>query len=125
MSTSRHFTNRELACRHCGVNKVQPKELKMLERMRALLSQKAGKDVPVHINSAYRCPTHNVAVSSTGRRGPHTTGRAFDVRITIGPSGVDVLECAIKAGFTGIGVQAKGRGRFLHLDTLRKRLYSY
>jgi zinc D-Ala-D-Ala carboxypeptidase len=35
---------------------------------------------------------------------------------------------ALEAGFTGIGVQQKGTGRFLHLDTLenlRPTVWSY
>ena len=35
---------------------------------------------PLQITSAYRCPSHNDSVSSTGMAGPHTTGLAVDIR---------------------------------------------
>lgn len=72
---------------------------------------------PLRVTSAARCPDHNSRVSGTGRTGPHTTGRAID----LGVSGADayrVIQIALELGFTGIGVQQKGAGRFVHLDTL-------
>ncbi len=89
---------------------------------------------PMRVTSAARCPAHNDLVSSTGRTGPHTTGRAID----IGVSGADahqLLRVAMRFGnFTGIGVSQKGahEKRFLHLDDLpnapgqpRPTLWSY
>jgi uncharacterized protein YcbK (DUF882 family) len=70
---------------------------------------------PFKITSAYRCPDHNAAVSSTGRDGPHTTGRAVDISIR-GAQAFKLVCHATAAGFTGLGVNQKGGGRFIHID---------
>lgn len=72
---------------------------------------------PVEVTSAARCPDHNARVSGTGRTGPHTTGRAIDLGVTHGKAHI-VLATALKMGFSGIGVQQKGGGRFIHIDDL-------
>jgi len=75
---------------------------------------------PLTVTSAARCPEYNASVSSTGAKGPHTTGRAID----FGISGYDahkLLSLALSMPhFTGIGVAQKGphKERFIHLDTL-------
>jgi hypothetical protein len=46
----------------------------------------------------------------------HSRGIAVDIAIQ-GPEAVRLLDLALELGFTGIGVQQKGDGRFLHLDT--------
>lgn len=73
------------------------------------------------VGSAYRCPEHNLDVSTTGENGPHTTGKAVDIRI----QGIDarvLLDAAVKHGFEGIGIQQTGpRGRrFIHLDMVKR-----
>jgi len=89
--------------------------MEMVERIRELCG------FPLPVSSAYRCPTHNAAVSSTGLDGPHTTGRAMDIRI-YGHRAWSLLEAALEVGhFTGIGVAQKNRdrgARFIHLDDL-------
>jgi len=70
-----------------------------------------------HITSGARCPTHNSKVSRTGRTGPHTTRRAFDIGVS-GPAAHYALRALLSAGFTGIGVNQKGDSRFLHADDL-------
>lgn len=74
---------------------------------------------PFPITSAYRCPDHNAKVSSTGRTGPHTTGRAIDIGVR-GEQAFKLVQLALQYGttFTGIGLQQKGQGRFVHLDDL-------
>jgi uncharacterized protein YcbK (DUF882 family) len=72
---------------------------------------------PLTITSGYRCPAHNQSVSTTGATGPHTTGLAADIGIS-GRDAVVVLRMALQVGFTGIGVQQKGGGRFLHVDLI-------
>lgn len=71
------------------------------------------------INSGYRTPAHNEAISTTGDNGPHTTGRACDVQV-YGTPAFDLIRLALLLGFTGIGVQQKGDpgSRYLHLDDL-------
>jgi len=87
---------------------------------------------PLPVSSGARCPSHNAAVSKTGRTGPHTTGRAIDLAVSHGQA-FEVLSVALKSGFfTGIGINQKGGGRFIHLDDLpnvsgqpRPTLWSY
>jgi uncharacterized protein YcbK (DUF882 family) len=87
---------------------------------------------PLKVNSAARCPTYNAKVSATkSRTGPHTTGRAIDFDVTHADAH-DLARRAFAAGYTGIGVQQKSGGRFLHIDDLpnapgqpRPHLWSY
>ncbi len=91
---------------------MEPLFLKKLDELR----DNYGK--PIILNSAYRCPDHNRAVSSSKSvNGPHTTGKAVDIR-TSRKEAYTVLSLAFLAGFTGIGVAQKGSGRFIHLDML-------
>ena len=86
---------------------------------------------PIALSSAYRCPDHNAKVSSTGRTGPHTTGKAVDIRCS-GDIAYRVLTLAAELGFRGIGVSQKGNhgSRFIHIDdiedeTIRPWVWSY
>ena len=72
---------------------------------------------PLAVTSAARCPNHNARVSGTGRTGPHVTGRAIDLAVDRGDA-YRLLRMALEAGFSGLGFQQKGAGRFLHLDDL-------
>jgi zinc D-Ala-D-Ala carboxypeptidase len=106
-----HFTRAELACRcGCGRMEIPLAEVERLERVRI----KCG--FPFSITSGYRCPEHNVKVSSTGLEGPHTKA-AFDIAV-IGNQALDVIRFALEEGFTGIGVKQHGSGRLIHLDAL-------
>lgn len=106
-----HFSNAELACK-CGCGMLPAQDfMEKIERLRVSV----GFALPV--SSAARCPEHNARVSSSGRDGPHTTGRAIDLDV-FGSKAHLVLSTAVRMGFTGIGVQQKGGGRFLHLDDL-------
>lgn len=108
-----HFTPRELACKGSGAIVIETAFLDRLEQLRGIYGR------PMVINSAYRSPAHNAAVSSTGTHGPHTTGRAVDVQVH-GAHAIELVRRAIECGFTGIGLQQKGpvSSRFVHLDDL-------
>lgn len=125
MSELRHFKISDFACRHCGENKIDYKLVEMIDELR----ERCG--FPIVISSGYRCPDHNVKVSSTGRNGPHTTGRAADLSVSH-QQALTVLRKALAMEFTGFGVNQKGGGRFIHLDTLpagpaqpRPHIWSY
>lgn len=82
---------------------------------------------PLILSSAYRCPEHNQIVSTTGANGPHTTGRAVDIKIDR-DNAFNLLGLICERDFSGIGVAQKGNGRFLHVDNLREKrpaLWSY
>jgi uncharacterized protein YcbK (DUF882 family) len=75
--------------------------------------------IPLVVSSAYRCPDYNDKVSSTGRNGPHTTGKAVDIVIS-GKEALVLVGLALEHKITGIGVSQKGpmEKRFIHLDTV-------
>lgn len=111
---SKHFSDEELGCRcGCGVFGMTPDFIEKLEELRLAYNK------PMIVSSGYRCPEYNDKISTTGRLGPHTTGRAIDILA----SGVDVYELlyfAIGYEFAGIGVKQSGPHyqRFIHLDML-------
>lgn len=124
--TWRYFTVAEFACK-CGKcqNLIDHQFITELDELR----HRYG--APLNVSSGYRCPEYNAKVSSTGLTGPHTTGRAADLLVDRG-NAHKLLRIAMGMNFTGIGVQQKGAGRFLHLDNLpnatgqpRPTLWSY
>lgn len=110
----RFFSDRELRCK-CGEcdGEMDPHFMSKLVALRAYLN------FPFPVSSAYRCPAYNARVSSTGENGPHTTGRAVDIRVS-GEQAFQILTQAARFGFTGVGVSQKGPhgSRFIHLDDL-------
>jgi uncharacterized protein YcbK (DUF882 family) len=125
----RYFQLSEFDCK-CGGLPNCPKNLMnpvFLERLDAL-RHKLGFPLPVA--SGYRCPAHNVKVSTTGLTGPHTSGLAADLRVS-GRQAYAILELAADFDFSGIGVRMHGpaEGRFIHLDMIetgpRPNCWSY
>ena len=119
------FSDAELTCK-CGCAQQKMHDDFMVKVIE--LRRKCGFPFPV--SSAYRCPTHNRKVSSSGLTGAHTTGRAIDIAVQ-GAQARMLMKVALDMGFTGIGVQQKGGGRFIHLDDLdakwgpRPNVWSY
>lgn len=93
---------------------------------------------PFIVTSGYRCPDYNEKISTTGRDGPHTTGRALDVRVD--PErvmelitwlyNVNILNPMLHGG---LGLRQRGNyaDRFVHFDNLtqdespRPRVWTY
>ncbi len=122
-----NFTPEEMACRHCGEILVAPVFMDRLQAMRAKLG------FPFLVSSGYRCPSYNAKVSTTGRSGPHTTGRAADLAI-FGIETALLITAAPGFGFSGRGLLQHGSWarRFVHLDDLestprcpRPRIWTY
>lgn len=103
-----NFSAREFTCSHCGAEGIQESHL---ERLQALRTE-YGKSM--RITSGYRCPQHPIEAKKTSP-GAHALGLASDVAVE-GNEAYEILRLAFKHGFTGIGVQQKGSGRFIHLD---------
>jgi zinc D-Ala-D-Ala carboxypeptidase len=103
-----NFKREEFSCRHTGENDMQPEFMEKLQLLRTLY----GK--PMRITSGYRSIKHPVEASKRAG-GTHTTGRACDVAVE-GSDALLLVKLALQVGFTGIGVQQKGSGRFIHLD---------
>lgn len=110
-----HFDPKhEWACHGTGTIVIVPDFLDLLEELR----MRVGFALP--INSGYRSPEWNVRVGHSGEDGPHTTGKAADIRVH-GLQAITLIVAAAQLGFVGIGVQQKGEriGRYIHLDTAR------
>ncbi len=98
-------------CGECGLGFDDMSEAFMLRLDEA--RHQAG--VPFVINSGIRCPEHNQRVSSSGPDGPdgpHTTGKAVDIRATDSRTRFRILQALIDAGFHRIGIART----FIHVD---------
>lgn len=82
--------------------------------MQALQILRTTYGKPLTVTSGYRCPDHPIERAKP-EPGMHATGLAADLGVQ-GSDAVEVLRIALGLGFTGIGIQQKGMGRFIHLD---------
>jgi len=107
---SPNFYYHELACPCCNEMKCNTGSIDRLEKLRHF----AG-DKPISISSAYRCKKHNAEVSKHDKSA-HVTGHAFDIPCS-GSRAYEIVEAAIKAGFTRIGIKQNGSiaSRFIHV----------
>jgi zinc D-Ala-D-Ala carboxypeptidase len=116
-----NFKESEFRCSHCGKVSMQPEFLKKLQQLRTAYAK------PLRVTSGYRCPDHPVEAKKAVP-GAHASGCAADLAVE-GRDAYEVLKLALHFGFTGIGVQQQGSGRFIHLDTLtespRPNVWSY
>ncbi len=113
-----NFSEVEFRCRHCGVQKMKPEFMGRLQALRDVYKR------PMSITSGYRCPDHPIEKAKP-EPGMHSTGLACDVGVQ-GADAHELLRLAMHLGFTGIGVQQKGTGRFIHLDLrLVPAIWSY
>lgn len=102
-----NFTEAEFRCRHTGRCEMQPVFMRKLQHLRSVY----GK--PMRIPSGFRDSSHP-AERGKERPGEHTTGRAADVAVQ-GADALRLVQLAVNMGFSRIGVQQKGDGRFIHL----------
>lgn len=104
-----NFSAKEMACKHCQAEGIQPALMDKLQELRT----KYGK--PIDITSGYRCPQHPIEAKKP-TPGAHALGLAADIGVE-GAEAYRVLQLALELGFNGIGVQQKrGPGRFIHVD---------
>ena len=116
-----NFTPKEMACQHCGADGIKPELMDKLQTLRT----KYGK--PLRVTSGYRCPQHPIEARKS-TLGAHASGLAVDLGVQY-KDAHEVLRIAFELGFSGIGVQQKGSGRFIHLDVAdtdnRPTVWSY
>ena len=119
--TKYNFTPADFTCSCCGVMKVDETFLNKLQLLRTKLG------TPMIVTSGYRCEKHPIEAKKT-KPGSHNSGKAADIR-SDGPYAYKIMKLAFELGFTGIGVNQKGGGRFVHLDTIegspRPNVWSY
>tara|TARA_R100001377_G_scaffold8941_1_gene4594 strand:+ start:113 stop:469 length:357 start_codon:yes stop_codon:yes gene_type:complete len=102
-----NFSYEELACQHCGIMNLPEEFLISLQGLR----ESYGKAMT--ITSGYRCPAHPLETKKSSP-GYHTKA-AVDIAVS-GEDANNLLTIALNSGWTGIGIQQKGSGRFLHFD---------
>ena len=111
-NTSTYFSMHEFKCSHTGKCDMNPEFIDKLNNLRLAF----GK--PMKINSGFRDVTHPIEAKKKNGGGAHTTGKAADISVAR-EDAFYLLSLALQKGFTGIGIQQKGSGRFIHLDTLQ------
>jgi uncharacterized protein YcbK (DUF882 family) len=104
-----YFRESEFRCKHSGKCEMDK------EFMDKLLALRLAFAEPMTITSGYRDKTHPIEAKKA-TTGAHTTGKACDIAVQ-GKDAYRLLKLALAQGFTGIGIQQKGSGRFIHLDT--------
>jgi len=99
------FDLSEFDCQETGKNEMHPDFLHRIDHLR-------GKcDFPFVITSGYRDPSHSIEAKKP-KPGTHAQGIAADIKITNSADRFMIVDQAIFAGFSGIGI-AKD---FVHLD---------
>jgi uncharacterized protein YcbK (DUF882 family) len=101
----KYFKLKDFNCQETGENKMNIEFLDMLDSLRDVCG------FPFVVTSGYRSPSHSIEKVKINP-GTHAKGIATDIKITNGGDRYTVVQEAIKAGFTGIGI-AKD---FIHLD---------
>ena len=107
---SKYFSFDEMKCK-CGCDQAPMDQefMDLLDTIRESLAK------PLIISSGYRCHNHPIEAKKA-KPGAHATGKAADLAV----SGVDaqrVLLAAMILEVNRLGVQQKGAGRFIHIDT--------
>ena len=106
-----NFSKEEFDCKHTGKNEMKHSFMAKLQALRT------AYDRPLRVTSGFRDYTHPVEAKKPKKNGAHPTGLACDIAIDR-KEAYKVLKIALELGFTGIGFQQKGSGRFIHLDTI-------
>ena len=123
MSNWMNFTDKELACQHCG---VIPSTVRFYEFMTRVQLLRVWYDKPMAVTSAYRCLEHPIETYKE-TPGEHTRC-AIDFQIPV-EDRHRVVSKAFEMGFRGIGFNLKGphSQRFIHLDDRQSspRIWSY
>jgi len=113
VESSPHFSREELACSFTNSCAMDAATIEKLEALR----EEFGK--PMRLSSAYRDPIlHPRERTKPNGPGMHGQGKAIDV-LVYGADAIQLLELALKHGFSGIGVNQRNdfSQRFIHLDT--------
>ena len=101
-----NFTPDEFRCSCCNRLEISSDIIDLLQTARNELG-------PLQITSAYRCPSYNSSVSSTGENGPHTTGMAVDIHVSNSQHRKQLIDY-FATKVTGLGIAKT----FIHIDLL-------
>jgi len=113
---SKNFSNSELRCPCCLVQKVTPELVAALQKLRDIV------DVPITIDSGYRCKKHNadrrVGGSPTSQ---HLLGTAADIVIAhMLPEEMKEAALLVEA-FRDGGIGVYPNNGFIHVDVRGRR----
>lgn len=118
---SKNFNVSEFLCKGdgcCTSGKIDTQLVNILQ----LIRDHFGK--PVHISSAYRCPSWNKAVGGVSGS-YHTYGRAADIKVE-DTAPAEVAKYAESIGVLGIGLyETPEDGYFVHVDTRTEKSFWY
>jgi len=106
-----NFSKAEFNCKHTGKNEMKHSFMAKLQSLRTAY----GK--PLIVTSGYRDYSHPIEAKKPSMNGAHPTGLAVDIAIDRREA-YQLLKLAFSLGFTGIGINQTGQGRYLHLDTI-------
>ena len=101
-----NFKPTEFECSCCQRLDISSELVDLLQIARDILG-------PLQITSAYRCPSHNASVSSTGESGPHTTGKAVDIHVSNSKHRKLLIDYFTNK-VTGLGIAKT----FIHIDII-------
>lgn len=93
----------------CGRMEMDDEFMRMQDEIRLEVG------VPLIVLSGFRCPEYNDEISTTGLKGPHTTGRAIDYKVD-SRLRWGVLDAAALRGCSRFGI---GNGS-IHVDDLEE-----
>ena len=106
-----NFRRDEFGCK-CGCGRAEMRT----EFMGKLQALRMVWDKPMIITSGYRCVNHPAErLKPMSGTGTHSQGIAADIGVS-GADALTLLRLALEANFSGVGIQQKGHGRFVHLD---------
>ena len=119
---TKNFNSSEFECRcnRCKEVKIDMDHVRKLQKLRDDLG------VPIHINSAYRCPEHNAEVGGAANS-QHKYGTATDIRVS-GMSADEVADAC--ESFMGLGrydtfthIDSRSGGQKARWDNRKKKEY--
>lgn len=113
---SKNFKSTEFDCHGNGCCLTTSIDSKLVEYLQKIRDH-FGKSV--HINSGYRCKTHNASVGGASKSN-HMDGEAADIRID-GVKPIEIAQYAEHIGMLGIGVYSWG----VHVDTRTSKYFWY
>ena len=103
-----NFSADEFTCSHCGKEGINETLIVVLQIIRHEVS------FPFIITSGFRCAEHPIE-KKKDKLGVHTTGLAVDIGCSGGQAHT-ILRLAMERNLSGIGINQKGDGRFIHID---------
>ena len=105
MDDFRYFVWAEFDCKHTGLNEMTPAFIHRLDDLREACG------FPFVITSGYRDASHPVEARKQ-TPGTHSKGIAVDIAVSSGAQKYILVQEALRAGFTGIGIAKT----FVHID---------